>query len=107
MKRLFILICIIAVAACSASVSSSIAYQKGTHAGYENGHASSETEKQVKLDGCLSDAKDKYDASAKLNSTPKPTKEYPSAFVWNNDTIMRQTEATFNEDRNFCLKLYK
>lgn len=63
-------------------------------------------DKEAKLNNCLEEAKQRAKDLFILNSYESSQKDYPDARRWNSIEIQKQTEEKYNEDRDFCLKLY-
>ena len=63
--------------------------------------------KQGELDKCLADAKTEYDRVFNLNSVEGTTPGGEKARKWNSVEVEQTTQANYDKDREFCLKIYK
>jgi len=60
-----------------------------------------------KLEDCLEKAKNKARDLFQLNSYESPQEGFPDARRWDSAEIRDSIDKQYNEEREFCIKLYK
>ena len=72
----------------------------------EKAKSERQQDKERGLSECLEKVEMDYKRKVELNSVSAPTEEYPDARRWNNSDIHLIVEKKYNDDRDFCVKLY-
>ena len=73
---------------------------------FEKTILSSQRDSEIKLQECLENVEADYIRRVELNTVAAPKENYPDARRWNNSQVKLDTEKKYNDDRDFCLKLY-
>lgn len=59
-----------------------------------------------KLQGCLTDAQDKFNDIFELNSTPAPQPNRPDVRTWKSANLAEDAQKTLSDDKALCARLY-